>query len=390
VDIVPADIVGVARSLQPLVRAHADEAERERRVSETVRAAMAEAGLFRMGAPQVYGGLETPPHEMIAAIEAISEADGATGWTLMIGVETVGIALAAMHPATAAQMLGDRPDVVFAGSINALGRARRSDGGFRVDGRWQWASGCHGADYFWCGCTVVGDDGEPERTRRGHPVAIQAIIPRTDYRVLETWEASGLRGSGSHDVEVDDVFVPDTMTTDVHGVGMRVDRPLYRMPAYSRLAFNKVGVGTGIARAALDAFRAIAGEKTPFTTSSLLRERPQAQLAIADAEARLRAARAFVFEAVDAVWRAACAGRIATDEERAMVRLASSHCCAEAVRAVDIVCEAAGISASQPSCPLERAARDVRVVPQHIMVAPSAVLTAGRVLLGLDPGTFLF
>ena len=384
------DIVGAARSLRPLVRAHADDAERARRLSDAVRSAMAQAGLFRMGAPAVYGGFETAPQDMIAAIEAISEADGATGWTLMIGVETVGIALAAMDPAAARELLGGRPEVSFAGSVNALGRARRCDGGYRVDGRWQWASGCDGADFFWGGCTLLGDDGEPQRTRRGHPMTIQAIIPRADYRVIETWQAPGLCGSGSHDVEVDDVFVPDAMTTDIHGVGMRVDAPLYRMPAYSRLAFNKVGVGTGIARAALDAFRELATHKTPFTTSALLCERPQAQLAIASAEARLRSARAFVFEAVDALWDAACAGRPSTDEERAMVRLASSHCCAEAVRAVDIVCEAAGISASQPSCPLERAARDVRVVPQHVMVAPSAVLTAGRVLLGLDPGTFVF
>lgn len=384
------DIVGVARSLQPLVRAHADEAERNRRISDAVRNAMASEGLYRIGAPAAYGGLEVPPRQMIEAIEAISMADGATGWTLMIGVETVGIAVAAMDPHTAASLLADRPDVVFSGSINPLGRARRCDGGYRVSGRWQWASGSDGADFFWGGCTLFGTDGQPERTRGGHPVAIQAIVPRADYTVLDTWRSPGLCGSGSHDIEVDDVFVPLEMSTDLYGEGMRVDTPLYRMPAYSRLAFNKVGVATGIARAALDAFRALATDKTPFTTSSLLRERPQAQLAIAEAEARLRSARAFVFEAVDAVWHAAVDGRHATDEERAMVRLSSSHCCAEAVRAVDVVCSAAGISASQPSCPLERASRDVRVVPQHVMVAPSAVLSAGRVLLGLDPGTFLF
>jgi indole-3-acetate monooxygenase len=384
------DIVEVARSLQPLVRAHADDGERNRRLSDPVRKAMASAGLFKMGTPARYGGGEVPPRAMIEAIEAISEADGATGWTLMIGVETVGIAFGALDPAIAAAMLGDQPDLVFSGSINALGKARRVGGGYRVNGRWQYASGCDGADFFWGGCTVVDDDGEPELTGRGHPLLVQAIVPRADYTVIETWLAAGLCGTGSHDVEVHDVFVPAEHTTDLYGVGMRVDTPLYRMPPYSRLAFNKVGVATGIARSALDAFRALAGEKTPFTTSALLRERPQAQLAIAEAEARLRSARAFVFEAVDAVWEAATQGRQATHEERAMVRLASSHCCAEAVRAVDTVCIAAGITASFPSSPLERLNRDVRVVPQHVMVAPSAILSAGRVLLGLEPGTFVF
>lgn len=384
------DIVEVARSLQPLVRAHADDGERNRRLSDPVRKEMASAGLFRMGAPAEYGGGEVDPTSMIRAIEAISEADGATGWTLMIGVETVGIAFAALAPEAAQAILGDQPDVVFSGSINALGRVRRVGGGYLVNGRWQYASGCDGADYFWGGCTVLDADGQPELTRNGHPVAIQVIVPRAQYTVIETWQAAGLCGSGSHDVEIVDVFVPKERTTDLYGAGMHVDSPLYRMHPYSRLAFNKVGVATGIARAALDAFRTLATEKTPFTTSALLRERPQAQLAMAEAEARLRSARAFVFEAVGTVWEVAKEGRHATPQERAMVRLASSHCCAEAVHAVETVYAQAGITASFPSSPLERLSRDVRVVPQHVMVAPSAIASAGRVLLGLDPGTFAF
>ncbi len=384
------DVVEIARSLQPLVRDHADQSERDRRLAPSVLSALADSGLFRMAAPAVYGGLEVDPWSMIRALEAVSEADGATGWTLMIGVETVGIAFAAVTPDTAAAMLGEHPDVVFSGSINALGRARRVDGGYRVNGRWQYASGCDGADYFWGGCQVVDAQGVVEQTRHGHPLMVQVIVPRAEYTVIETWLAAGLCGSGSHDVEVADVFVPDEHVTDIYGTGMRVNTPLYRMPPYSRLAFNKVGVATGIARAAIDAFAALATEKTPFTTTALLRERPQAQLAMAEAEARLRSARAFVFEAVDAVWDAACAGRAATLAERAMVRLASSHCCAEAVHAVEAVYAQAGITASFPSSPLERLSRDVRVVPQHVMVAPSAIATAGRVLLGLEPGTFVF
>ncbi|MFT3855840.1 MAG: acyl-CoA dehydrogenase family protein [Ilumatobacteraceae bacterium] len=215
-------------------------------------------------------------------------------------------------------------------------------------------------------------------------------MPRRDYEVVDTWRSPGLRGTGSHDVVLDEVFVPEELTTDLYGVGMRVDTPLFRMPPYSRLAFNKVGVATGIARAALDAFVELATEKKPLTSMSLLRERPQAQLAIAEAEARLRAARAFVFEAVTHVFDVAAAGEEATLHEQAMVRLACSHCCAEAVRAVDVVLAQAGMSALTPDRPLERCGRDVRVVPQHVTVAPSAFQDAGRVLLGLDPQSIIF
>ena len=385
------DIVEVARSLQPVVRDHTAEAERNRRLSDPVRVAMAEAGLFRMAAPAVYGGGEVDPVAMIQAIEAISEADGATGWTLMIGIETVGMGIASLTPATATALLGDHPALVCCGAINPLGRARPVEGGFMVDGRWPYASGCDGADYFWGGCLLEDDRGEPIRAPRGYRLSRQVVVPRSSYTVIETWEAAGLCGSGSHDVEVAGVFVPDDYTTDLYGVGMRVDTPLFRMPPYSRLAFNKVGVATGIARAAIAAFAELAGAKTPFMTTSLLRDRPQAQLAMAEAEARLRSATApSCSTRWGPCWDAACSGRESTAEERAMVRLACSHCCAEAVRAVEVVYAQAGITASFPSSPLERAIRDVRVVPQHIMVAPSAIGAAGRVLLGLDPGTDIF
>jgi alkylation response protein AidB-like acyl-CoA dehydrogenase len=264
------------------------------------------------------------------------------------------------------------------------------EGGLVVNGRWPYASGCDGADFFWGGCLLVDGSGEPRRSAHGQRIGRQVIVPRASYTVDETWEAAGLCGSGSHDVVVSDVFVPDDHVTDLYGAGMRVDTPLFRLPIYSRLAFNKVGVATGIARTALSAFERLANEKTPFITTELLRERPQAQLAMAEAEARLRAARAFVFEAVEAVWSATCVGRAVSDREQALVRLACSHCCAEAVMAVDLVYAQAGITASFPSSPLERAIRDVRVVPQHTMVAPTAIGAAGRVLLGLDPGIAVF
>jgi indole-3-acetate monooxygenase len=383
------DVVAVARSLQPLTRAHADEAERSRRLAPVVHRALAESGLFRMAAPARRGGLETDPCTMIRAIEAISEADGATGWTLMIGVETVGIAMGNLPEKVATRLLTERPDIVFSGAINPLGCATPVEGGYMVTGRWPYASGCDQADYFWGGCILVHPSGEPIRVD-GSRQSRQVVVPRSDYDVLPTWDAAGLCGSGSHDVVVSDVFVPDDHATDLYEERSTVETALFQMPIYSRLAFNKVGVATGIARAALDAFRALATAKKPTTSTDLLRERPQAQLAIAEAEARLRGARAFVFEAVDELWTTVDAGERATDEQRAMVRLASSHCCAEAARAVEIVYAQAGITASSPASPLERAMRDIHVVPQHIMVAPSAIAGAGRVLLGLDPGSAFF
>lgn len=382
--------VATARALAPLVRAHADEADRRARAHPDVIRAMASAGLYRLAAPAVYGGGEVDPVTMIEAIEAVAEADGGAGWCLMIGVETVGLGSAALAPEVAAGLLGARPDVVFSGSVNPLGRARPVEGGWVVNGRWPYASGCDAADFFWGGCSLLDDTGAVRRTPKGHPIARQLLVPRTSYAVEEAWDVAGLRGSGSHDVVVDAVFVPQAMATDLYGAGMQVDGALFRMPVYSRLAYNKVGVATGIARAAIDAFCALAAAKRPFTASSLLCERPQAQLAVAEAEARLRSARAFVFDAVGEMWDVVCRGDDPDERLRALVRLACSRCCTECIAVVDLLHLQAGITANFRSSPLERAVRDVRAVAQHTMVSPAVFEVAGRVLLGLEPGTFAF
>ena len=210
-------------------------------------------------------------------------------------------------------------------------------------------------------------------------------MPREQYEILDTWHVNGLRGTGSHDVAVHDLFVPDEMVTEVTVYRAQHDGPLYRLPPFSRLAYNKVGVATGIARAALDSFVELAEHKLPRLSSRALRERPRAQLSYAEAEAALRSARAFVVDTVMDEWDTVCAGGVADRRQRALVRLACSQACQQAIRAVELVHQAAGTSANLEDSPIGKARRDVAVVAQQIMVAPQFIEDAGRVLLGLDP-----
>lgn len=373
-------MVATARSLQPMVRDRAAAAEQLRHAPEDVVQAMARAGLYRLAAPACFGGGEADPVTTIEVIESISEADGSIGWCLMIGIEVVGIGTSIMNPTVAARLFDDHPDLVMCGALNPQGRATRVDGGWRVTGRWPFASGCHHADLFWGQCVVGGAEVAGNAAR-----LIEVLIPRNRYEILDTWHVNGLRGSGSHDVAVNELFVADDMVTEVAGREPVHDGPLYRLPPFTRLAYNKVGVATGIARAALDAFVELAEAKKPRLSSRSLRERPRAQLRYAEAEAALRSARAFVFDTVGDVWETVLAGGVADRRQRALVRLACSHACQESIRAVELVHQAAGTSANFDDSAIGRARRDVAAVAQQVMVAPHFIEDAGRVLLGLDP-----
>jgi len=376
-----ADPVERARALAPLVREAADQAERERRLPERVAVAMAEAGLYRVAVPQAYGGLECEPRTQIETIEAISEADGAAGWNLMIGIENLGFLGPALSPELAEQVFAD-PRLVVAGALNPLGRATPVEGGYRVTGRWPFASGCHNAHWFWGQC-VVQAGGAPAHAPGGGPLLREALIPRGEFEIEDTWHVAGLRGSGSHDVVARDLFVPDERITAAMAAPRKLESPLFRMPPLNRLAYNKVGVATGIARGALAAFAELASEVKRRGSSQALRDKPAVQRAVAEAEIGLRGTRAFVFEAVEAIWQAACGERETSARERALVHLACSGAVRAAVEAVALVHEAAGTRANFEGHPLERRLRDVRVVPQHITVSSQWLESSGGVLLGL-------
>lgn len=384
-----AELIRRAQALQPLVRQHAAEAERERRLPRALARAMADAGLFRVAVARALGGAEAHPFEQIRVIETISEADGAAGWTLMIGIETLGMSSGVIRRDVAEEVILANPGVIFAGALNPQGRAQPVPGGMRVSGRWPFASGCTHADWFY-GQSVVYDGDVPARAPAGGPLLREMLIPAKDFRVLDTWHVGGLRGSGSHDVVVEDVLVPDRFITRVSEDGIQQDGALFRLPPFTRLAYNKVGVATGIARAAIDHFLELAAQKKPRGSTAPLAERPHAQRCVAEAETALRSARAFVFEAVGEVCDVTVAGERATRKQRALVQIACSNAVAAATRAVELVCSAAGTTANYTASPLERALRDVRVVPQHIMVSPQLADAAARVLVGLDSETVFF
>ena len=367
------DYVQRARELQDLVRAHADANERQRHLAAPLAEAFSQAGLYRIAAPEDCFGSAQPPRVQMEVIEAIAYVDGSSAWNVMIGIESFGL----IAPAFGSNLeLLEDPHAIIASSTAAVGRAEEVEGGYRIDGQWQFASGVHNASIF--GATVrVWRDGQEASSQNRY-----ALLPLGEFEILDTWHTSGMRGSGSHDVVIRDRFVPEErLIAPIGGSGHA--SPLLNFPLGARLAYNKVAVAWGLARAGLDAFIALAEGKTPRFSSRSLRDRPRAHRAIAEAEVRLRSGKALVYELLDDMWEAVQNRAHISSRERALFQIACSDSVAGCIDAVNRVCRAAGTTANQNDHPLERIRRDIAVVGQHTTVAEHHIEDGGRLLLGL-------
>ena len=365
-----------AVGLAPLIQKYADQADSQRRLAPEVAEAFASNGLYRLPAPKEIGGAEADPMTQVQVIEAVSRADGSAGWNLMIGIEH--FAMIKPDLIWCEELIEDQ-NIVISGSTAATGRAERVDGGYQVSGHWQFASGVHNSHLF-AATVALYEDGE----KLTYPPRAYALINKGDYEIVDAWQVGGMRGSGSHDVIVDNVFVSTERIIDLSAKS-NSDLPLTRFPPAPRLSYNKAAVAFGIARHALDEFYVIALKKKPRFSNSKLHTRPFVQDAAARAEIRLRASRALVFELTETLWRRVCDKTDIPKEERALFHIACSDAAQACAEVVDLVCEAVGTTANELDSPLERIARDSRVVRQHLTVAPQHIIDGGRVLLGLEP-----
>lgn len=377
------DVVEVARGFGPVLLERADEIEAARRLPEDLARSFAEAGLCRLLVPEYVGGLEVSPGEMLGAVEALAEADGSAAWCVFI-YATTGSLLAYLEPEHAKAVFGT-PETILAGVFAPLGQAVAEPDGFRVTGRWQWGSGTQNADWILGGCRVI-RDGEMEKAPGGAPLPRHMLARAGEVRFFDTWNVSGLCGTGSTDFAMEEVWVPVGHSASLF-LDRPLERPLYSFPNFSLLALGIAGVALGLARAAIEELVDLAGGKTPQGSSRSLANRPHTQAELAQGEAGLRGARAFLQEAIDAAWESArLDGGIPVDQKRDL-RLATTWATRSAAGTVDRMYELGGGSSVHRSSRLQRLFRDVHVATQHMMVAPSTYELTGRLLLGLPTDT---
>jgi alkylation response protein AidB-like acyl-CoA dehydrogenase len=367
-----------ARAAALVIAPLAARIEKDRRLPPEAVRALVDASVYKLLVPRAYGGAEAPVATVLAVLEEIAAADGSAGWCAMIGA-TSGLMSGFLGVATAREVYGPE-DAITSGVFAPFGRAARVAGGFRVSGRWPFASGCEHASFRMGGALVEGDPPGPS----GAPQVRSMLFRADETRVVDTWDASGLRGTGSHDVEAIDVFVPDARSFSLLGAPV-VAGP--GVPFFGLLAAGVASVAIGIARGAVEAVGALVKTKRPMGASRTLAHRELVQRDVARAEAKVRAARAFLAQAVADAARDGAPGGASSLQARALLRLAAAHAATEAAQAVDLAYELGGVGAVDGKSPLQRAFRDVHVATQHIMVNATAVTLAGRVLLGVDADT---
>lgn len=369
----------IADDIAALAREAAARTEAGRRLPEELVAAMRGAGILRLGTPASCGGLQASPAAALAAARDVARADMSAGWCVAIA-NTSGLLGGHLEAAAAARLLGG--DTVAAGVWAPRARlVPAGDGAVRVTGRWAFASGIDHADVFFGGALLAADDDD------GTPPQVRVVaIPVDELVVHDTWDVSGLRGTGSHDVGADDVRVPAEHVVDL-AAGPADAGALYRFPLFGLFALSLAAVALGNALGAVEDLVALAGGKTPLGSGRTLAQRSTTQARVAAAVARLRAAQALVDTEVAGAWATAGTGAPVATERRLALRLAATHAVRTSAEVVRELHDLGGGSAIYAGSPLQRRLRDAQTATAHAQVAPATWELTGRLLLGLDTDT---
>ena len=374
-----------AEALASLARELAGETEANRRLPEELVGRLRAGGLLRAGAPSSVGAPEAPPAVTLRSAEALARGDASAGWC--VSIAATSSLLAGWLPAEGLAETFADPNTVAAGIFTPRGRARAVDGGYRVSGRWAYCSGIKHSDYLFAGCIVEPDGaGEPTMRTLG--------MPTSELEILDTWHTSGLRGTGSHDAVAEDLFVPASRTLSLLEAPTS-EAALYRFPIFAFFALSIAAAALGNARGAIDDFSELAKVKVGQGSSRTLAQRAATWSAVAQAEAALRAARAFYYQAIDAAWQAAQSsasspqGEPVSVELRTGLRLAATHAVRTAADVARDIYDLGGGSAIYADSPLQRRFRDAHTATAHFQVNPTTWELTGRILLGQPTETLM-
>jgi indole-3-acetate monooxygenase len=355
------------------VRKRRQEFEDQQYISHDIVERFKQIGVYRAMLPEALGGDERSPAEFLQMVEALAAADGSAGWVASFGMNPAY--LAALPPATIDKVWSEGPDVVFGAGIFPIQPAKKVDGGFIVNGRWQFCSGCMGTSLLAVG--IKPDSGD-------NPLPLLAVMPSEQVKIVPNWDVIGMVGTGSHDLVVEDLFVPDEWTF-VRGGKPNIDANFFRYPSLAFAAQVLAITTAGLAREALDVIQAMAAGRKSVTGAPNLGDREYVQIEVAKAEARLRSCRAFFYESTEEAWNAVLDGGEPSPAQTSLVRLATSHLTHECAAVIRSLYELAGMTSAYNSHPLSRIVRDSMMCTQHAFMGAVTFKNAGAMFFGHEP-----
>lgn len=386
VDAVPteAELLARVEELAPLVERSRPWQESNRRMAPEVFEALSTAGMFALCKPRAVGGYELPPVTSLKIFEALARLDASVGWTVA-NQDGLDVMVGAVLPSGGAlEAMADtgRP---LSGGAFPPGRARATEGGYLINGRFTFASTCHYAQGI-VGVGLLIDDDGPVMSEQGLPIAIMVCAEPDEVEIVDTWRTMGMRGSGSHDTVMTEVFVPAHRAGLMAQPGVTTDGPLggalYALAPWFSIATTGP-VGLGIAEAALDALIDIAGSKKPNFTTRALQDRDSVQGIVGRCRSIINGARVYLHHSVDALYVARVAGRSPSQQERLDVQLSASAANEAGTAVTELVHRAVGSSGFQENLPFEQLFRDSHTIGQNTFASIARYEVAGQVLMGM-------
>lgn len=370
--------------LCPTIADRAPEIEQARRLPLDLVDELRAAGVFRMYVPTSVGGDELSLRQGADVIEAIARADGSTGWVALIGAGFPAM-LSYLPDATYRALYAAGPDVIAAGAAAPTGTATAVDGGYRINGQWAFASGCHHADVLVATTFVVGGDS----ASGGMPENRLAVLQPDQCEVLDTWHVSGLKGTGSTDFRVNDVFVPTAWTAPFFGATPTVQHPADAVPMMTRICLDHSGVALGIALGAVDDVLGIAPTRSPFGSPHPMSQDPVFHHELGRLTAELEVLRAAFRGAIGELQHLVDTGADFGLDVQVRTRQTAAHIAERAAAIVDRCYTSCGTTGLRESSPLQRRLRDIRALSQHVSLSPTTFTAAGAIALGQPANTML-
>ncbi len=374
-----------AQEMYELALEHREETERNRRLAPVVVERLKELQLFRMGLPEFLGGWEDNPVELLEAYEILSSSEASVAW--IVWNNHLACTFGRFLDEDSMKEIYKDSSHIYANSARPEGVAEIVAGGYIVSGRWSLVSGCELSDWFVLRCLVTSDD-LPKTLGPGAKLKL-FFIPKSAIKIIDTWSVGGLRGSGSHDIEVSDTFVNDKYAIDFESP-VQIDNAYSRLPIGCLNSAGNAAMALGLLKSATDDLVKICHERITPGKGPDLRDRLTVQTAVSKSKTILSAARTQLHNSVSVIWKESIEGNTYSDEQLADVWAASVQAATSARAMLTEIYSVAGTAALYTKSHIERTHRDIHAVLQHGIIQPLWLNQAGMAYVGLKPSGAMF